>query len=304
MTTVELAHRLLKDGSSRDLSLLDAGDALDLVDAMNAGIQKFFNEAPTAYKRTTISERLAAKRTVSLTITQGSNVVGGSPFLDNERGASVIIDSEAFHNEIVDNNQLLHDIVQSSGTASAEIYHDSLAFTDFSIERMISDPEIVHGGGANLNQPRKLFPDTEYESESDLRDSWYYHFGRQSIGTPRWYRVVYGGMVQNSDVIWILKIYPIPAEALTIKMDVELRPLRYKLAALQTPAVLPIQDEIFESILLPACRGEFAKTHLFGGDANRRSLLIAEGSQALGAAGRIQRSIKRPRRKIRTAAGY
>lgn len=304
MTTVEIFQRLLKESAATDLSLLDASDALDLVDSLNGGMQKFFEEAPTAYKRTTISERLAVPRTISLGVTQGSAQVSGTPFLATERGCSIVIDGEdIIRNEIVDTNQLLHDITGSTGSRSATIYHDAIPFTDFSIERMISDPVWIDPRrGANAQ--RRLIPDTQYATDTNNREAWYLNFGRDSTGSPQWYHVLYGGMVQGSDIIWALRIYPMPSFALTVKMDVELRPLRYKLASLQTPAVLPLPDGLVEQILLPICLGEMARKTLFSGNTSRRDMLIGDGNRAITAAGKVQRSINRPRRKVRTAYGY
>ena len=122
---------------------MDPSQALELLDAINAGLNRYYRYANDKYKRTTATELLLAPVTRSITISADATQTTGSPFLLSERGKSVVIAGDSQFNEIVATNQILRPYQGAGGTVAATIYSDAVAIRNFYVERLATHPPIV-----------------------------------------------------------------------------------------------------------------------------------------------------------------
>ena len=146
MTTVQLAQRLLRFLTIKDLALLPSDDAIGVADAMNAAIQEYYQLVPSAYKGTTLSGTLLPAQAITAAFTNGSNTfsgwsaqIGGD---GSQKGYTIVAGTDTRQNTIVGPNEMLDVYAGPSGTFTAQVYGDCLQMENV-IERFTNDPILV-----------------------------------------------------------------------------------------------------------------------------------------------------------------
>lgn len=273
MNTVQLAQIVSRHLDVTDLSALESDKALELVDAINFGIQTFFSLAPNSYSRTTLSHTVQTPDTANLSLTKGSNATDTASFLRTQRGSSVIIEGDAKINEITGETTLLHDYSGPTGIHTAKIYYDAVPVTDFLILELVTEPKIVETGKTIRQMSdgnHRNTVDPRYESETDY---------------PEYYTLEYvgGSLDADIDAVFQLRFVPRPVVTCSIKFDAHILPVAYEIPVLTTPATVPVPHSLVSRLLVPLIEGRLSDSTLWGdtGDKNVAQARAAAAEQRI-----------------------
>tara|TARA_R110000764_G_scaffold227597_2_gene317793 strand:- start:9175 stop:10050 length:876 start_codon:yes stop_codon:yes gene_type:complete len=250
MTTVELAIRLLRDLDVDDLTLLSAGGRLDMVTAMNTGLQKHHALSPDHLKTTQASVTLKAPESVSLDVTNGlSTFTGWTPTAAQLYSTLRIDGDDDLDHRVISTTDLLDDYLGTTGTKAATLYHDSISFYQ-PIEKIVSNPKIDVGGG-------EIF----HKHDSNWWDT--FRTQRKRIGTPRFFCIEENAVNNGSDSVFSMRFDTMPDKNYRLRFDIQMSPQKVTFNDLVTPANLPVRDDHVESVLLPLCRKALFKSKLW-----------------------------------------
>jgi hypothetical protein len=280
MTTVELAQHLVLVSRISDLARATPAQAQELALVMTRAVAEYFERAPVAHRRTTLSEYRLGVETVSVDAVNGSVQVGSSPFLARQRGCTIIF-PDGSRNEIVGTNQLLKKVPSPTGTYNCQVYNDALAFDDFQIDRVCTDPEITTAGGVDyLLRPWATVGarTTHRVSLIDLLASGVNMPARPheiaSVPTHYWTEHVGGSIANSGDAAFQFRFWPAPTDPYHVTFDAEILPDTYRIGDVTSPSTVPVPDAHAQRILVPLARGLLARTPLFDPEkADKRDLL-------------------------------
>jgi hypothetical protein len=296
MTTVQLAQRLLRHLTVKDLALLSGDDALHVLDAMNAGLQQFYALAPASLKQTTLSGVLQPAQTVTLTVTNGSAVFSGYTATSAQRGYTIRIEGDDNENEIVASNGLLDDYLGTTGTKAAQVWGDCLPLNGV-IERLTSEPRL--DTGAFLAKEPAFRERGGWSSPAEQR-----HARRdRRIGEPSFYWIEAVGQSQGGAPAFLLRVDALPDRAYRVRVDAELGPARVTFPDLTTPVALPLNDAHVEAYVLPLCAAALLDSPLWQ-DADAKRHIRERAGDAIPLIGLLGHHIAKPSNRVRTPAGY
>jgi len=257
MNSVQLAHRVCRRLKVKDPSLLAGNDLLEVVDAMNAAITEYWSLLPSRLKNTTFSGYQPAPRTVSLSVTEGSesfSVVSGSVTTE-DIGRTVRVGTDTADNEIVGVTEFLDVYTGPSGTVSATIYSDAIQI-GLSLERITSEPRVIET--------------EEVLQYWDRRDNdRYRHPDFRTIGSPLWYWTEDVGMAAGATIAQYLRVDPMPSTAIRIRLDAIVAPVSLAVSSVLAPVSLPGPDRHFAAILVPLALQRMLDSELWSEDSAR-----------------------------------
>lgn len=309
MTTVELAQHMIRNTDIDDLSAAPAAKANDVVRAMNVGVQKFFQAAPSRWSRTGASFLAGEPVSVDIDVTEDSVTVSNAPFTTAMRGCSILIPGTTIYNEIVSTDQLLYAWTGATGTVSAMVYFNAITITDFAVAQILTDPII-------LECDRRLVRQEQFDSISStrpFRDGASSQGGRVGGGGratsdyPIYYRVKYVGNSYAStdgDAVVILQMDPLPRVKFNVSFDLDVRPGTYRIGALETAVSIPVHDTIAYSTLLPMCEAAMTLSPSWTASDSITARIIAAGEEAEGMAASLTKRFAKPKRRIITRRGW
>jgi len=297
MTTIELAKRVTRHLRTRDVGNLNAGDRLELSGEITAGLTEFFESAPDVWQRSTFSFRMPLKRTIDIEVTDGSNKVGGLPFTDEDRGKSITIDNNYNQwNEVIDNDTLLDTFSGTSGTYEATLWPDVITIRDKIIKRMVSDPR--------LNEESwNLVRDERMKHAGAWRGFWN-DAGFRRYGTPVRYAIEEGGQSQNSDLVWTMRLDPIPTTQVSVRFEALYYPNPVTFSDLLNPVQLPVNDNLANLILIPLIEERLIASSMWQGNEIATRQIPEAARRARLELGRMVPDFGRQQNLIRTAPGY
>lgn len=265
MTSIQLAHRCARLLTERDLTRLPANVLLEILDAINAGLQIVYSLLPENMRETTVSETLRAPETVAIEFTERyKNVTLNYPFTNAMRGCTTRICDDAADNEVVATNAVLDQYLGQSLTGNATVYHDCVPLYAV-IDKIKSAVRLYDGASciAELARNQRL------RSIASARQ----------IGTPRQYILESVGSSQNSDPAALLRVHPMPERDLRIRFECTLATVRVTFAQVSRDAVnLPVPDQLCESALVPITQAQLTDCKLWADPATKTS--IEEKAQA------------------------
>lgn len=272
------------------VSQMTAEQGLLALKALNLAVQKWYRAAPRTYREKAITHTVSAPRAIeSLTVTEGSTTVGDDSFTSGEFCQAVVIAGEPlFANRVAGTNSVRTAIRQATGTTSATVYDDVLLFQDWSVERVVGEPQV-------LDQrdflSRVSGRDSLIKSAANIES-----YDLEPLGHSR---------VESVDAHMALRFWPMPSATRTIELTVSILPRRYGLLDLQDDTVsLPVQDELFDSTLLPLLEWEIARTRLYTGEPKEKALLLDEAREALARVKTLPGAWAKQNIRIRTQIGY
>lgn len=249
MNTVSLAQRLLRYLTVKDLANLAADDALGVCDAMNAAIQEYYADVPTAYKGTTFSGVLTPAFTVTATFTNGSNQFSGWSATPAQKGFTLVAGSDTRQNTITSANTLLDIYTGLTGTFTAQVYGDCLQM-DQVIERFTADPVLV-------DYNRVLVRDENWRRQG-FQGIWggaiQLPYGCASIRQVRcpWrYWIERQGESQNGLPPFMLRVDSLPDVEYRVRVEGLLAPTQVQYNDLIMPQPLSLDAYVVESTVLP-----------------------------------------------------
>lgn len=302
MTTAEIARRSTRHLSVKDPDDMEPSQAIELVDAINEGVNRFFELAPDIYKRTTLSELLNGPVSRSVSVTEDDDEIGvDSSFLSSERGRAIAIPGDPTMNEIVGTRQMLRPYRGATGTYMATIYSDAVAFRDFKIERIMTAPRIVDTNSVLL--------DSEHQkSRTVAADAWYRRTTAEGvIGDPKFFKLLYvGGTIATGteDAVMIMQLDPIPGRKLTIEMDVAIRAVNYGITALSAATEMPIHSSVSPDAFQPLVEYALMASSMWVGTNHNNRMVENREREARTRISLLPTQFAPTRRKVRTKPGY
>lgn len=238
MTTsvLQLASRICRSLKARDIHSLPADDATEVLDAINGAITEYFAVAPSTYRmKSSVIFDIPAPQNISVTATNGST--HAATLAPELIGHSIQMPGDAQMNRIVAENTLAVPYRGPSGASiPARIYADVIPLGD-NFARFSGDPQVYNQG----NFVRYL---TRQPEES-------YFLGEVQVGFPLRFVVEAMGQASGASPYFQMRLLPAPADGLTLKVMMEVRPEQYNLAQLTSTTRLPVPEEHAFAVLLP-----------------------------------------------------
>lgn len=291
MNSVQLAQRLARNLNVADVFNLDAEVSLDVLSAINGGLQSFYRSVPGIYKRTTLSHTIRAPKTLGITFAeQYSNRCSltsdqSDPFTSRERGCTVKFDTGAADNIVIADNAVLDDYLLTTLVTNATIYYDAVPIQDV-IERIIGAVRLY---SATKAEPTLLVRDERLRGGRFRRwlpadqDEIMYPMDAaylSEIGRPRYYYLDPVGSSQGGEPEFLLRLAPMPDVDYIVRMEAELSTERIVFNDLTTARAIYVADAYVEDILVPLCEAELV-TSKFWTDAEAKKGVLARRDDAL-----------------------
>lgn len=286
MKAIALGNRLARDLGGA-FTQMDADARLEILDAINGGLQKLHAIASHESKITTASIYLAAPSIVSLGLTNGSATVTGHTFTPDDLYRTIRIDGDPVDNQIVSESELLHPYAGITGTVSATIYSDAATVPE-PYDELVGNPFI-------LELHRELVP------HQPVIDP----FAPRRIGEPEFYHVEANARNQNPPAPSVIRFNSLPTIAYRLSAKFTLAPSRVSFSDLLAPgADIPLRDEHIELYLLPVSRGILSASDRWKNPDTRSSVASLGDRAAADYEILVPRTLATPTNIARTKRGF
>lgn len=259
MTTLELATHLARRLKGGALPALSAGAAMDLVEAVNVGLQECYEQLPSWQRRTELSLSLVAPVTVSVGVTNGSATLSSGTFSAAQIGRSIVLAGDANWNKVATTTTLLDVYQGTTGTVAGTVYGDA-----------------VFNSLANLDgfaTPLRFADTREELIPHNVRRLEPYRGGE--VGKPRYYWTEPAGASLGNSPAAYLRVYPAPDAAYSLRVDAEFRPSLITFTTLHQGATIPLADQFLHSALIPLCEACLLRSPEWANDAKANLVLGA-----------------------------
>ncbi|WP_309386096.1 hypothetical protein [Cerasicoccus frondis] len=300
MTSLGLAQRILRHLIYKDWGEMPIEAHLEILDAINVALATYFSAAPENYRRISKSYLLSAPQTVTITTTNGSTALADTPFANQTRGAMVRVDGDDQWNRVDGDSALQSPYLGQSGDHQATIYSDVVELEFNDIERFITYPVLNNGRVLAPDNSMREHPGRFFRDLGDLASGIDY-----DIGSPRWHMIDYFNDLTagRESQAGLLRVYPLPDQAYTLRVEAIVAPFRINLSALTTSIDLPVRNTHAERFLLPLVLGELANGALWK-DPSTKSANIERGYQAERNLDTLQNNLIPSNNRVGTPEGY
>lgn len=287
MKAIAFANRLMRDLKEKSLNDLTADTRLELLDAINGGLQRMHALANSNSKTTTISIPLDAPVTISIGVTNGSAETTGTAFTANQLYRTVKIAGDSIDNQITGTNSLLHPYAGETGAVAATIYCDCVAFPE-PYSGLVGDPRVIEDN----------FILTHQKAVSHWRMN-------RPIRRPDFYWMEENAPNQNPPAPFTMRVDTLPDKLYRLEARATLAPARVAFAdLLESGASIPLLAEHVESYLLPIARGLLANSEMWRDEATKATAKkegeAARADYELLAA----KTLATPNNHVRTKPGF
>lgn len=316
MNSVQLAQRLARNLNVPDIFDLEAEPALDVLAAINAGLQSFYRELPGIYKRATISQTVRAPRTLSVTFkAKYSNVCsvtgsGDDPFSSNETGCTIRYDTSAADSIIESATSVLDGYINDTLITGATIYYDAIPIQDV-IERVIGAVRLYSASRAEPTplirderlrggRVRRFMASVDPDEISFPYDSAYL----SEIGRPRYYYLDPAGESRGGDPEFLLRVSPMPDTDYTVRMEAELSTERIVFNDLATARAIYVADAYVDDLLVPLCEAELVTSKFWANADQKKDILSRRDSVLQSKIPKIPKDIAPPSNGIGRPWGF
>lgn len=300
MNSVQLAQRLGRNLNVADPFNLPAPAALDVLSAINAGLNEFYRSMPPVYKRTTLSHTIRAPRTVNMTFqAQYSRLVADNTFVLRDQGCTVRFGDGSSDNIVTGPNSLLDNFLGSTLAVTGTIYSDAIPIQDV-IEQIIGDvllydstrkePTVLSINNRMRNYRRHLYP--RGSSASD------------SIGRPRHYYLDPMGVSQGAEPEFLLRVAPLPDLDYTIRLEAELSTQRLVPADLLTARMINVGAAYLDDILIPLCEAHLASSSFWRDKSEKDRVMSKAEKIKANEMPKIPSNIAPQNNRVGTPAGW
>lgn len=287
MKAIALANRLVRDLDAKSVVDLTADARLEILDAINGALQTLHSLAPPDSKITVVSLSVAAPRTVSVGVVNGSPEVTIATFDAEDRWRTIRIAGDDIDNQVIGATSLLHPYGGATGTVSATIYGDAVELPEPYIE-LVGDPTVL-------------------ETRDDLisfRPLVFRNMDRR-IGHPRFYWVESNARNQNPTAPAVIRFDPMPDKLYRMQCRASLAPAKVTFADLISPGpTVPLRAEHIESYLIPLCRSTLTHSKSW----MNKDDIAATRAEAKDAKSEYEaltaQTIATPNNRVRTRPGY
>lgn len=313
MTVAQAVAQCMGHLRTQDITELSIEESAEVIRAVNRAIQTYYREAPDLYKRTTVSEHLAAPQAVSgFSVAVNSTTNTGTTWSANDRGKTIQIGDDPNFNEITSTTTLLRPH-QGSGTAtSGTIYHDTVCFFDMTVDRIVSDVRVIYNGQtyklarATEKQHAYMYPWVGY-SPFALTMGYWSPRQRSLSDLPRWYSALLVGdsvATGTGDARFMIRLDPIPTRSIIVEMELDILPTAYTVEALFDGTELPTQNSRVHSLLLPMVEYYLLQSSLWRGRPEITQIIMQSFAEAREAITRLPAHVARPTYSYGTRNGW
>lgn len=286
MKAIAFATRLARDLDEKSVIDLTADARLEILDAINGGLQRMHALAPFESKTTTGSISVEAPIGISLGVTAGSVDITGYTFSTDHLYRTIRVSGDVIDNQVAGVSQLLHPYGGSTGTVGATIYSDGVAVLE-PYDELIGDPLILETGTRLTH----------------LQRTWD-RYGKP-LGRPEFYHVEANARNQNSPAPSVIRFDRLPDRAYRMEAKFTLAPARMTFADLLAPgADIPLRAEFVEVYLLPIARDILSSSSLWKNkETKAKARTDAEAAESKYAV-LTPRHLSTPNNVVRTKRGW
>lgn len=234
MNSLQFVSGLRPFLANRDLGTLKGNDLEAIVQAINLTQLDWWDAAPMSASNQPCSFSGPGSRSVTLTVTAGSNVVTSTPAITAaDIGRSIVLDGINVRNTILDPNTLLLAYVGTGSTVAATIYGDAFG---------------LPSGFQQLNSPVWLEATQGLPRLPMARidETWIYYlqpvpfFG--SSPRPLYYSITAGETGAGIAPFQIMRFYPIPSTGVQVSFQYSGLPALWTVQDLVTSRALGLED--------------------------------------------------------------
>jgi hypothetical protein len=285
MTTFELAGQLARRLKKASLPALSVPAAMDIVEAINTGLQECYELLPSWQRKTVVSLELAAPATVNLTLTNGSVTLAGGTFTEAQIGRSVVVAGDPSWNEVQSATELLDAYQGATGAHAATVYGDSAYNELTNFDGFASPPRL-----ADTREVLKLF---------DARRAGL----AGEVGRPRYYWTEPAAASLGTTPPVYLRVYPAPDRAYMLRIDTEFRPSILTYTNVHRASTIPLADQLIHRGLIPLCEVRLLRSPEWA-DPSKQNLVLEDARAARGFLANQRQTVHVPENRVFTPVGY
>ncbi len=295
MNSIQLAQRLARHLTEIDLATMPGQAALDILDAMNAGLQEIYNLLPSNYKQTVVSTTLKGPVDMQVGIAaKYSNLLSDGAFDPSMRGCTVNLSDDPHDNEITGTNSFLDGFVGSSLTGNARVHYDAVPLVDV-VERIISNPRIYRADGTWW--PLQRCENFREVGIGIVYGAWRASNIKRQEGRPLIYLLEPVGASQGADLEFFFRVYPMPDSDYTVRFEAEIAPKQITYPNITQAAIqIPVNERLTSSVLVPLCEEYLLRSPYFKDRTPTNLKLFTDAAEKARdhARNRVARDILRP----------
>lgn len=287
MKAIALANRLARDLDEKSVIDLTADVKLEILDAINGGLQRLDSLAPFQSRTTTASLFLDAPLTVQIGLTKGSTEITGYTFNFDQYWRTIRIEGDTIDNHVSGESELRHPYGGATGTHTAVIYGDAVAIPEIYVE-LVGEPSILETG-------KRL---TNYQVKSNT-------WQRKTTAIPSYYWMESNARNQSQQAPTVMRFDSLPDQDYRLEVEVSLAPARVVFTdLLSSGAELPIRTEHVESYLLPIARGLLSNSSLWKDKEGKASAREDAKNAEIRYELMVPKTLATPYNRSRTKPGF
>jgi len=307
MNTIELSRLMGRHLSSGDAGNLSDDAALDVLSAINSGLEDFYRLAPANLRTTEFSSTVRAPEEISLVFSgKYSGQVGSPTFESRKIGCTLRAAGSAIDNKISGPTSVLNDHLSDTLTTTGTIYSDAIA-VNARLSQIVSDV-MIYGAtiprGAILGRRENRRRLDSRDMESGSLQSFDYLRDPQAVGRPISYGIESLGSNQGGEASFLVRLSPMPDLDYIVRFSAELSGAKTITFAMLSDAVdIPIAATHANSILLPLCEGHLTASP-FWANAQTKNRIEGRSSAAVDRLRLLPNDFAVPDNSVGTPRGY
>lgn len=280
MTIIALMQRLSRDLVETNPTKFSADMRQSVLDAVNSVVQRYHDHAPHHSKIVPVSFYFRPMAKVTLEVVHGSEEFTGYTIVDAHHYCSLKIEGDEIINQITGDGMLLFPYTGVTGTMTATIWHDAVAFPP---EYASLASDLIHAESSRI-LPQGVWTHAHHSS------------------CPTMWKMESNA---HGNVRSVLRLNALPISALRYTSTAVMAPPRITFAqSLDREVVVPIRAEHLESYFIPAVRAELVMTDMWRNSSLSAAVKLAGERAESAYHSLIPRHIATPNNQVGTAAGY
>lgn len=259
MTTLQLGQRALSFTTlPQDPASAPADLAAIVVGAINAGMSKYYLNAPSGRKVTPVTSFIKPPRTyASVSLVQGSySFTGINDIQSDDIGDTLVVGDR--NCPLAIGLKLREPWPGQTGTFNAVLYDDVVPM--YAPIRRIE-------GAVIFDESHRL----TYLPELPISEDEVVIPRRSNI--PQYYTIEHLGDVVGGAVRALIRIFPFPTQPATIRFSASLEPQQFTIMSLTSPSELYVNNLDVEAFIVPLIAAELAHTSVWNPNIDRATTL-------------------------------
>lgn len=231
MTTLQLAQRLTRNLTHKDVMSLPPEEQQRLVDAINSGLVEYVELLPEIRRAEPRTVALPAPLSKAVTVTENAAVFAFSPTFAGQSeylGCTVSVAGDDRYNRLAALNTLQGPQRAPTGSSTLSLYGDAL--------RLDSGDDSISGDVVLLDINRRVDlvfgkPPVWLAQQPSMVE----------LGRPRhWWTEPFNGLSGLNDPLFLLRVWPVPDTVYDLVFTLRLFPQAVGFIDLITPRQMPV----------------------------------------------------------------